>query len=218
MTSRRALPPLLLVVLLGAGLALWSRLPQVVPIHWNLAGTPDGWADRWVGVTAIPVVGILTWGILEVVRVVARRRSPAPAAVDRMVGAIQLTLAGFWWVLQGAALADYLDLPLPLDISGVALAGMGALLAAMGLFMIRESATEDGVALSNLPVDDVDTQRRGLRNSGRLLILSGAITALGAGSGAEVRLALLAVGFGVLAVLLPIYLIWLVARAPRRTY
>lgn len=40
-------------VLTGAALvisaALWSRLPELIPIHWGLDGQVDGWAPRIVG-------------------------------------------------------------------------------------------------------------------------------------------------------------------------
>ena len=33
-----------------AGLVLWNRLPEQVPIHWDAAGEVDGWASRPVAV------------------------------------------------------------------------------------------------------------------------------------------------------------------------
>lgn len=49
-----------------AGLLLWERLPEQVPIHWNAAGEVDGWASRLTAVVGFPafLVGIHLTGIL----------------------------------------------------------------------------------------------------------------------------------------------------------
>ena len=37
-----------------AGLILWDRLPEKLPMHFNAAGEADGWAGKAVGVFAMP--------------------------------------------------------------------------------------------------------------------------------------------------------------------
>ena len=37
-----------------AGLMLWTRLPERMPIHWNAAGELDGWTGKAFAVFAIP--------------------------------------------------------------------------------------------------------------------------------------------------------------------
>ena len=56
---RRTLVIGTLVMLLPvlAGLILWNRLPEQVPIHFNTAGEADGWGSRAFAVFALP--GIL---------------------------------------------------------------------------------------------------------------------------------------------------------------
>ena len=49
---------LLVLLPLAAGLLLWNRLPEQLPMHWNAAGEIDGWGSRgtlWI----TPVIGIL---------------------------------------------------------------------------------------------------------------------------------------------------------------
>lgn len=41
---------------LAAGLLLWGLLPESVPVHWNLAGEPDGYASRAFAVFALPLI------------------------------------------------------------------------------------------------------------------------------------------------------------------
>lgn len=43
-----------------AGVLLWNKLPDTVPIHWNINGEIDGWAPKIVAVIALPIIlGIL---------------------------------------------------------------------------------------------------------------------------------------------------------------
>ena len=47
-----------LVILLpiGAGLILWDRLPEQLPIHWNAAGEVDGWTGKAFAVFGLPLL------------------------------------------------------------------------------------------------------------------------------------------------------------------
>ena len=37
-----------------AGLILWKKLPDQMPVHWNSAGEIDGWSHKWFVVFALP--------------------------------------------------------------------------------------------------------------------------------------------------------------------
>ena len=50
LTSAICLLPIL------AGLALYSRLPEQIPTHFDFSGAPDGWSSRPVAVFALPVL------------------------------------------------------------------------------------------------------------------------------------------------------------------
>lgn len=51
---------MLLPVLVG--LILWNRLPEQVPLHWNVAGEVDGWGSREMLVFYLPLLLIgLQW-------------------------------------------------------------------------------------------------------------------------------------------------------------
>lgn len=39
-----------------AGLILWNRLPDTIPIHWNMNGEVDGWAPKIVAIIALPLL------------------------------------------------------------------------------------------------------------------------------------------------------------------
>lgn len=37
------------------GLIFWNRLPDTVPIHWNINGEIDGWASKTVTILTLPI-------------------------------------------------------------------------------------------------------------------------------------------------------------------
>lgn len=63
----------LCVALAGVGLvislAVWGRVPDPMPVHWNWRGEPDGWAPRWFGLLLMPAVivgqSVLVAGLLR---------------------------------------------------------------------------------------------------------------------------------------------------------
>ena len=45
---------LLTLLPIAVGLILWNRLPEQVPIHWNIHGEADGWTGKFVAVFGTP--------------------------------------------------------------------------------------------------------------------------------------------------------------------
>lgn len=41
---------------IGAGLILWDKLPEQMPIHWDVNGEVDNWASRPVAVFVLPLI------------------------------------------------------------------------------------------------------------------------------------------------------------------
>ena len=56
------LTSLLNLVPMVVGLLLWNRLPEQVVVHWDINGTPDGWAGKAVMVFGMPLIMLaLNW-------------------------------------------------------------------------------------------------------------------------------------------------------------
>ena len=49
------LTTILLLLPMVVGLLLWNRLPEQVPIHWNIEGEVDGWGSRAMLVFFLPL-------------------------------------------------------------------------------------------------------------------------------------------------------------------
>lgn len=45
--------------------ALWDRLPDRIPVHFDLHGVPDGFASRLVGAFLLPAIGLGTLALLR---------------------------------------------------------------------------------------------------------------------------------------------------------
>ena len=46
---RKWIPPLLVIIAVVATLAVYPRLPELVPTHWNMNGEVDDWSSRLWG-------------------------------------------------------------------------------------------------------------------------------------------------------------------------
>ena len=68
------LAPLIAVAQVLWGLAVYSRLPERVPSHWNVAGQIDGYQPRLVAVLLGPVLTAGLWLLLRGVAYIDPRR------------------------------------------------------------------------------------------------------------------------------------------------
>lgn len=60
----------------------YPRLPEVIPVHFNAAGEPDGFADKsWATVFALPAIALAVAGLFVVMEVV-RRQAWEPQPTD----------------------------------------------------------------------------------------------------------------------------------------
>ena len=127
--------PLLLAALgVLASLAVYSRLPSSIAVHWDLDGNPNGWMPRPVGAFFAPVFLLV---IGQLMRVLPRfdpraaERASLPGAYETIIAAALLLVLA----CHGIVLAVALGYQVP--ISRVVPALVGALFVAMGRAMPR---------------------------------------------------------------------------------
>lgn len=101
---------------------LWPRLPADVAIHFSATGTPDSYVSKPIGVALLPVVMVLTLGVM---RWAMRHDPPADPQVPAVVTVATMGLLAALHVL---VLGWNLGYPVPYDLVLV-----GSLVWAAGL-------------------------------------------------------------------------------------
>jgi uncharacterized membrane protein len=120
------------VLIAGAlvfSVAVYSRLPDDVPIHWGLSGTPDRFGSRLEGAFLMPLIMVVLFAVMQWYP----SRDPRAAniakfrgAYDSVVTASIAMLAVIHVAVLGVALGWQVDM------TTVGLAGLGVLLVLIG--------------------------------------------------------------------------------------
>ena len=89
------------VLALVMSAAFWSRLPDPMPIHWDAAGVPNGFAPKLVGLLLIPLV---TLAVGPVVRW-AMRCGKADLGADFAAGVVGVFMLALHRMIIGASIS-----------------------------------------------------------------------------------------------------------------
>ncbi|MDP9178210.1 MAG: DUF1648 domain-containing protein [Gemmatimonadota bacterium] len=129
---RKWIPALLVIVAVVATLAVYPRLPEQVPTHWNVSGEVDEWSSRLWGAWTIPLVMAAMLLAFRAFPLIDPRRENYPKFAGAYEGILIIVLL-FMLALHVSLLATMLGRPiavmrlLPVGI-GLLLVGIGALL------------------------------------------------------------------------------------------
>jgi uncharacterized membrane protein len=131
---RRVLHPLLILLALVATAIAWPRLPQEMPLHWNVAGEVDRWGSKTAGALLLPLVMLATWVIMRALPKVDPRR----ANYAKMAGTYDLVIT----IVLAATLALHVtilaaSIGYPVAIGTVAPLVVGVLFIVIGNVLPR---------------------------------------------------------------------------------
>jgi uncharacterized membrane protein len=129
---KRLVHPSLIAVAAAASAIAWPRLPQAMPVHWNLAGEPDRYGGRLEGALLIPGMMLLIWVLMRGLPKVDPRRANYEKMAGTYEHVITLVLVTML-VIHGAVLASALGYAVPIGqvipvVVGVLLMGLGNVL------------------------------------------------------------------------------------------
>jgi uncharacterized membrane protein len=114
--------------------AVYDRLPDPMPTHFNLHGVPNGWMPRAIGAFILPVTALLVWVLLRFGGALL-----PPSWRERLaaspLSAVGLLLSGLLACLQGLILRAAL-MPVP-RLGGGAWLLLGAFFVLFGLIAPR---------------------------------------------------------------------------------
>ena len=173
MRSRWFAPPIVAAMWVFS-LAVYSRLPDRIPTHWNLQGEVDGWSARFPGAFLAPAVAtallVILWGLVP--RIEPRRENLARFAGERYLIANALTL--FSALLQVLTLGYALGWPV--DVSAALMAGLGLLFIVIGNYLPRLRSNWWMGIRTPWTMDSERVWRETHRVGGRAFVAAGLVT------------------------------------------
>src|SRR3954451_570972 len=104
---RKLVAPLLILAAVAFSIAVWSRLPERMPLHWGLDGEVNGYGNRAQGAFLLPGLMLLIWVLMRFLpRIDPRRANYAKFAdtYDLLLDSFVALFAVMHVALIGAAL------------------------------------------------------------------------------------------------------------------
>jgi uncharacterized membrane protein len=169
------LAPLGIAAMLIFGAAIYGRLPEQVPSHWNIYGQVNATTDRLQAVLLLPALTLGLWLLLlGLPRIDPLRASYAAFAgtYQVFVNVIVLFMAVVYVAVLGAALGWQISVP---QIIGTA---VGLLLLALGNQMGRVKPNWFVGIRTPWTLSDPEVWRQTHRFAGRLFFGAGLLIAL----------------------------------------
>jgi uncharacterized membrane protein len=174
---RKWYPALVVLLALGASAAVYGRLPEQVPIHWNMAGEVDGYGSRLQGALLLPAVILF----IAVLVPVAPRIDPRGAAYEKFRPTYHLVMNAVLTFMLGVhllVLATSLGVELP--VARLIPFGVGALIALLGNVLPRARSTWLFGIRTPWTLSSERVWERTHRVGGYLMVVAGVIVMLAA--------------------------------------
>ena len=192
--------------------AVYSRLPEQVPTHFNLAGEPDDWTGRFWATFMMPVMGILIYLMFHLFPRISPRRANLERFEDTYWLIANATI-GFLAALHVLVLGRALGWPI--DITSAMLLGVGAMFMVIGNVLPRTRSNWWIGIRTPWTMESESVWRATHRLAGKTFMIGGAITIIGALLPADIRpwVAMGALGIGGFIPVVYSYLVWRRERA-----
>jgi uncharacterized membrane protein len=125
---------LIIGIMLAVSAWAWTQVPAgaQVPIHWNAAGQPDDYGNKFVGIFLMPLVSIGVVGIFTLVRYV----DPLRANIVRSGKAFHATALGVLFFMLALHVATMLNVAgYDFNVGYVAAPAVGLMFIILGNYM-----------------------------------------------------------------------------------
>lgn len=131
---RKWIPLVIILATFAFGVAVYDRLPEHMPMHWNARGEVDGYGSRFWGTFAIPAFLLVLWGILRAVPYLDPRREN----IEKFRGAYEnliIAVIAFTAMIQVAVVGSALGWPIA--VGRIVPVGVGVLFLYLGSLLPR---------------------------------------------------------------------------------
>ena len=170
---RKWIPAVLIALGYLFSAVAYPHLPSEVPIHWDLSGRPDGWAERLWGALALPTIMVVNWAIF----VAFPRLDPRRENIAKFQSTYDLIMnLGIGLLLLLHVLALGTALGWAVSLSGMLAVGFGTLLAILGNVLPRARPNWTFGIRTPWTLENRRAWDRTHRVGGALLLLAGVLT------------------------------------------
>ena len=153
------------------GLAVYSKLPEKMPIHWGLDGEPNGYATRLAGILILPL-------IMVVVNVIVQFSLESASKTNLKLKKLMLWLLPILSVIfQSLTLNEALGYHL--DIALITMVTVGIIFILLGNYIPKISQNRVAGFRFPMTLSNPDNWQKTNRLGGMMLVISGIIMILG---------------------------------------
>lgn len=153
-----------------AGAVLYDRLPDPMPIHFNVAGEADNWGPKWFALFGLPIIT----AVLQVVTyVIAARNTPSSDERPRIATITYWMIPVLVVLIYALMVSKALGIDTPLARILLLVVGIGFM--AMGNYTPKMSFESAKGMFHPTPTDEADWRRKS-RLTAYLLIGLGIVT------------------------------------------
>ena len=107
------LTSIVIILPIIAGVVLWDKLPEQLPIHWNISGEVDRWCGKAFGVIALPLIMLaIHWFCLAITLADPKNRGNSEKIINIafwVIPVISLALCAFTY---SAAMGNAMNIEL----------------------------------------------------------------------------------------------------------
>jgi uncharacterized membrane protein len=127
--NRRWIGPVTIALMVAFALAVYGRLPEQIPTHFDLSGEPDDWTARFPGAFLMPALAAGVYLLLFALRRIDPRRAHYQRFEKTywvILNVIAITMAAFHGLTLGLALGWPIDMGRAVTVTiGVLFVGLG---------------------------------------------------------------------------------------------
>jgi len=110
----------------------WDQFPEKIPSQWNLRGEPSQYRDKALGLLALPLTNIITYGIFKVLPLIDPRKQNYPLFSGKRK-TIQLMIHAF--ITAIFFVTSLANLGVEFDVSRMIILGVILLMMGLGNYM-----------------------------------------------------------------------------------
>ena len=153
------------------GLAVYSKLPEKMPIHWGLDGEPNGYATRLAGILILPLIMV---GVNVIVQFSLESASKTNLKLEKlMLWVLPILSVTFQSLTLSQALGYHLDIAL------ITMVTVGIIFILLGNYIPKTSQNRVAGFRFPMTLSNPDNWQKTNRLGGMMLVISGIIMILG---------------------------------------